>query len=431
MRRWVVADDDAAAAQRALSKRLKQLRAQLVPGRTVRQIDVATAIGASNASVSSWENPSAAPLPEERLEPLARFFATQRSIGIGDGRPVLLDGLDLTSEENSRRLAILDELTQLRARALAASAPLADVETGAAGGWFWYFPDGQPIRIITSRLSRKALTSPSARDVDRDPAHEPIPYCNPWHPNYVRSLWDGDRDATTEVYGQIRAENPLADVRFVTADRVTDEDLTGHVVILGQGEAFSSDGALLQATSSTLGYMIKRQEWPWFVRLPPSGDEEYDSEFVVTLDDSLTPAYYAEREITAKEEVHRPVFLTGGEALDETGRRLIDGFPQLEYDVAVVARRHNQLNLSTTLTICSGIFSRGTLGAVRAFTDPKLRTRNEQWIYDNVDPDDFWMLLQVPVFPSPHGARTVTPDLEREFLRLRVSNTARRGPAGP
>jgi transcriptional regulator with XRE-family HTH domain len=411
------------AAQRALCARLKELRtelgAQLGPGRTVRQMDVANAIGASIASVSSWEKPSAAPLPDERLEPLARFFATSRSLGRAPGEASRLVA-DLTAEEEARRASILNELTRLRARALAASAPTGDGETGAAGGRFWYFPDGQPIRIITSRLSNRALTSLSARDADPaagepPPPHEPIPYASPWHPNYIRSLWDGDSDATIELYGHIRAENPLSPVWFITADRVTDEDLTGHVVILGQGDAFGYEGA-----PSTLDYMIKRQEWPWFSRLAEGGDPEYDSEFVVTLDAAGDPAYVPSGEAPLKEEVHRPLFLP-----DESGtpgtRRLVGGHPQLEYDAAMLARRPNEMNLSATLTVCSGIFSRGTLGAVRATTDPKLRTRNEQWLYDNVDPDDFWMLLQVPVFLSPTGARTVTPDLEREFLRLRFS----------
>jgi transcriptional regulator with XRE-family HTH domain len=408
-------------AQRALSARLKELRAQLGaqlgPGRAARQIDVATAIGASIASVSSWEKPSAAPLPEERLEPLARFFATPRSVGNG-AEPSRLR-TDLSPDEEARRVEILGDLTRLRVRALAAGASVSDVETGALGGRFWYFPDGQPIRIITSRLSRRALTSQSARDPEPAPGeppppHDPVPYSNPWHPNYIKSLWDGDRDATIELYGHIRAENPLSDVRFVTADRVTDEDLTGHVVILGQGDPFEGP------TSTTLEYMIKRHEWPWRARLPKGGDAEYDSEFVISLNDSGEPAYYIAGDDAPKEEVHRPVFLM--DESDEPGtRRLLEGFPQLEYDIAVLARRQNELNLSASLTICSGIFSRGTLGAVRAITDAKLRTRNEQWLYENVDPDDFWMLLRVPVFPNPNGARTVTPDLEREFLRLRVS----------
>jgi hypothetical protein len=89
--------------------------------------------------------------------------------------------------------------------------------------------------------------------------------------------------------------------------------------------------------------------------------------------------------------------------------------------VALLGRFPNPLNLSATVTICSGIFSRGTYGAVRALTDATLRARNERYLAGHFDLQNFWLLLHVPVFPGPTGALTLTPDLTRPFHRLRSS----------
>jgi transcriptional regulator with XRE-family HTH domain len=399
--------DESTSSRHALSARLKALRAEI----GVRQQDVAAAIGVSTASVSSWEKADSAPLPEDRLEPLARFYATPRSVAGGAARLVE----DLDPAEEARRTALLAELTRLRNRALAEAAADEPSARESAGTSFWRYPDdGIPIRIITSRLSSRALTSESARDPDARSPQEPVPYSNPWHPNFIRSLWDGDRDATIEIFGQIRADNPHADVRFLTADRVTAEDITGHVVVLGEGTSFPVGSP----APSTLHFLIRRHDLPFRVSMHDAKDVEYGAEYVVTLDASGEPTYYLDGEQPASLETHRPVFL-GGPPSDSKGRRLVDGLPQLEYDVAVIARLRNELNLNATLTICSGIFSRGTLGAVRALIDPKLRESNEAWLAANVDLDDFWMLTRIPVFPTANGARTVTPDLARETHQLR------------
>jgi hypothetical protein len=65
----------------------------------------------------------------------------------------------------------------------------------------------------------------------------------------------------------------------------------------------------------------------------------------------------------------------------------------------------------------AGIFSRGTYGAVRAFTDATFRARNEQWLARELDPEDFWILFRVAVVAD----NTITPDLSRPANRLRMS----------
>jgi hypothetical protein len=72
--------------------------------------------------------------------------------------------------------------------------------------------------------------------------------------------------------------------------------------------------------------------------------------------------------------------------------------------------------------MCTGTFSRGTFGAVRALTDAALRTRNEHFLLEHFGGlDDFWMLFYVPIFRSVNGLETVTPDLGRPFHWLRDS----------
>jgi transcriptional regulator with XRE-family HTH domain len=411
-RREEVMAEEPTPSQRALASRLRELRQTLRPDRVVLQREVADALGVSVALVSSWEserNPVVP--PEERLKGFAQFFATPRSVDDG-GRLVE----DLTGDEESRRRSLIDDLVRLREEALSDAVP-GRRERGALGGRFWHFPDGQPIRIITSRLSRRALTSPGARANDGD-GTEPVPYADGWHPNFIDTLWDGDAPSTLELFGHIRAENPSSEVRFYTADKVTQNALTGHVVVLGQGDEFRPKVAW--DDRGAMQWLIRRHSLPWLARLPVGGDEEFDSEFVVTLDDEGEPTHFPLGN-HSREEVHRPVFLRDVSGSSRS-RLLVHGYPQLEYDVAVLARMPNQLNLSATVTVCSGIFSRGTYGAVRAFTDANLRTRNEEWLYAHVDPTDFWMFLQVPVFPGADGAETVTPDLERPFHRLRVSS---------
>ena len=409
--------EEPTAGQRALAARLRELRSGLLPGRQVIQREVADALGVSVALVSSWESETRPVVPpEERLKSIAHFVATPRSVE--DGRARLVE--DLTTAEEALRRSLIDELVHLREEALAEPSPVRR-DRGALGGRFWHFPDGQPIRIITSKLSRQALTSIGARRPRGTSGDgcEPVPYADPWHPNYVDTLWDGDAPSTLELFGHIRAENPFSEVRFYTADKVTQNHLTGHVVVLGQGD--SSFVALGDtAPAGPLTWLMRRHNLPWAARLPAGGDEEFDSEFVVTLDEDGEPTHYSDGR-SPGEQVFRPVFLRDGSGASRS-RRFVNGYPQLEYDVALLARMPNELNLSATLTICSGIFSRGTYGAVRAFTDANLRTRNEQWLYEHANPADFWMFLQVPVFPGAEGLETVTPDLERPFHRLRMSS---------
>ncbi|HEY6795003.1 MAG TPA: helix-turn-helix transcriptional regulator [Kineosporiaceae bacterium] len=393
--------------QRSLAGRLRELRLRHRGG-VVTQARLAAVLGVSTPSISSWESGAAVP-PAERLRDYALAFAADRVFASGraltDGRALEEVEADLSPAEERRRQDLIDELVRLRDRAMRPDdAPTPG--TGALGGRFWYFPDSAPIRIIST---------PAWPSLGRA-----IPYADPWHPNYVQSFHDVDRDATIELFGHIRAENPLADVRFLTADRATRDDLTGHVIVLGQGDAAYRSGAerAPESQPTVMQYLVSRLELPVATRLPQGADPDLDQEYIVTVDESGQPRWYSRDTAPAKIEVYRPRFLRG----PDRRRQLHQGLPILEYDVGLLARKPNELNLATTVTICSGVFSRGTYGAVRSLTDPTLRSRNEQFLIDQFGGlGDFWFLFYVPVFRAAAGLETVTPDLERPFHRLRSS----------
>ena len=394
---------------RGLALRLRELR--LSWGVTQRQLS--DALGLSGALVSSWENGTAVP-PEERLNAYARFFATRRST---NQRPAaLIPSEDLTAEEDRARSNLIDELVRLREEALDGPAQRLRV-TGALGGRFWYLPDGQPITILCSPLSQQQLAfTPEAGETGE--LIRVAQYAtNPSHPNAVRNLGNGDIDALLELVGHIRAENPTADVRWMTYDRITSADqLTGHLVVLGSGDTESSP---LPAGDTSMVWALQEQlDFPISPRWPATSnalEAEFGGEFVDTVDSDGRPTDDPEK--TVQEEVYRPRFLRD-EASADRPRVLARGAPQLTADVGYVVRARNPLNPNATLTMFSGIFSRGTYGAVRAFTDATFRARNEQWVADALDPDDFWVLFRVSIIAD----NTITPDLSRASIRLRSSS---------
>ena len=394
------------ASPDGLAARLRGLRV----GWGVTQKHLSDALGLSGALVSSWENGSAIP-PEERLNAYARFFATRRSVA--QRPPVLIPSEDLTADEERVRSELIDELVRLREEAFEGPG-VRPRDTGALGGRFWYFPDGQPVTILCSPLSQQQLgyTTAAGRIGDLPPA---VQYAtNPSHPNAVRNLGNGDIDALLELVGHIRAENPTADVRWLTYDRITSADqLTGHLVVLGQGDAQLSP---LPAGDTGAVFALHDQlDFPVASRWPPGGEPEFDGEFIVTVDKDGRPT--DEPADTVAEEVYRPRFLRD-ETADDRPRLRVRGAPQLTADVAYILRARNPLNPAARLTMMAGIFSRGTYGAVRAFTDATFRVRNEQWLTGTLDPENFWILFQVAVFADS----TITPDLNRAANRLRMSS---------
>jgi GDP-mannose 4,6 dehydratase len=79
----------------------------------------------------------------------------------------------------------------------------------------------------------------------------------------------------------------------------------------------------------------------------------------------------------------------------------------LREDVALFARAESPFNRKRTVTICNGMYGRGTYGAVRALTDARFRDRNSNYLRSRFgDSETYCLLTRVPIV---FGA-TLTPD---------------------
>lgn len=392
-----------------LGTKLRRLR-QRALDRPVTQRQLCGALGVSGALVGSWESGAAIP-PEERLRGYAHFFCTARSASEGAIRMIPVE--ELGPDERQRRVKLFDELNELREEAIEETARPVPA-FGALGGRFLYYGDGLPVTILCTPLSSRQLgyDEAGAADGSLPPA---VQYAtNPAHPNHVRNLANADVDALIELVGHLRAESPALSLRWFTYDRVTSPDqLAGHLVLFGGIDEQSTE---LPAGSTEVVRQL-RDRLPAPVRLVWDGEgQEFDAEFVVAVDEDGEPTTDPGR--VRAVESYRPDFLRGDRGTtDAQGRLLVSGAPHLVSDLALIQRTPNPFTPDGTVTRFGGMFSRGTYGALRAFTDPRLRSRNERWLEAGLDERNFWMLIQVPII----AGTVMTPDLDRSSTVLRSS----------
>ncbi len=199
-------------AEVQLAQRLRTLRTEA----TATQAAVAAALFAgqqvASGTVSTWENDrNPAPLPEHRLEPYARLFASSRS---WTDKPHLVPEAELTSEEKARRNELLDELREL----WLATRTGATQQQAASSHRSWFFYDDGPLTIICPDAPKDAMG----------------PLVAPSNPNHTELHAYADLDALMELWGHIRAENSTTfAIRYTRASQFDADDLSGHVVLLG------------------------------------------------------------------------------------------------------------------------------------------------------------------------------------------------------
>ncbi|WP_439382314.1 helix-turn-helix domain-containing protein [Amycolatopsis lexingtonensis] len=334
----------------ALARRLRGLREEAWPDAGITQIQLAQAFGGVGVSlISSWENADKPVKPAiKRLEAYATLFATRRSLD-GDVVRVLPAG-ELTDEEQDRRKELLDELLWLR-EGIEPAPPQTARD-------LWTFEKDQDITIVCAPLP--------------ETYRRHLAYADPESADFVSLYTYADPDALIELFGHIRARNPEAFVSFHTADELTANHYTGHLILLGGVD-----------WNSVTRDVIERVE---------------------------LPVEQVSREDDAEQ---------GGFRVRQNGRSVLlepqfdDG--RLLEDVAQFYRGVNPFNRKRTVTVCNGMYGRGTLGAVRALTDPRFRYRNEAYVRERFGgAESFSILSRVPVV----GGQGLTPDWTIEENRL-------------
>ena len=347
---------------------------------------------ASVALISGWENRGTPSLPGEAwLSAYARLFAPDwdtRRVA-----PRLLEDGELTPQERTRFEELERELLAMRREAVPAQSGREVPVTGALGGRFWHFPDGEPIMIIGSHMPPADLRG--------------IPFADQRHPDYMHMLQHADSSAVVELFGHLRAENPNSDVRFRTsAEELTEDDLSGHVVVIGGGDF-----------NEYADWFAERRadydEFPHAVSDPePLGRRR----FVVGAEAEQPEAEYEPTFTRNRFTVERIEWSQPDRDKPPVPTLVREELRSLQYDIALVARQPNPLNTAvTTATLVQGLYNRGTYGSVRTFTDARLREANEDYRQKRFgDLESYWMLIRVLC----NGRLTLTPDLNREYTRL-------------
>ncbi|MFN8074804.1 MAG: helix-turn-helix transcriptional regulator [Kineosporiaceae bacterium] len=285
------------------------------------QKEVAGALGVSVAGISSWESRDSAKVPDvDRLTKYAGFLAERLGI----------DPAELAEE-----FAQLREVSRRQVRRGRLDASVGP-RPGPDGG-IWSFDSPLPVTIVCSRMP-EAVT-------------DAVAWSRAGHPNYLRMLTMADSDAALSLYGYLCAHNPGVPVTVGTPDELRNDLLTGHLVMLG-----CQDWATLG------GPMMDRMNIP--VAVEPPGEVGTGAEFEGSIE--VTGGPHAGRRFTPN--VVDP--LDGG------------AVPMLLDDVALLARGRSPLNPAATVTVCTGIFNRGTAGLVRATTDRLLAVDNHRVLAD-------------------------------------------------
>jgi transcriptional regulator with XRE-family HTH domain len=345
--------DDARAE---LARRLRELRKDFGLTQAALAAALSDRESTSVASISSWESQQSPKLPtEDRLELYATFFATRRSIAGGGAR--LLGAGELTEEERRSREDLRHELAALRAAAV--HEPVAEV-IGARGPW--YFADERPVTIVCAPVPPELLAQ--------------MPYTQPDAPDYIQLYTYADVDALLELHGHLRAANPAVQVNIRLASELASDDYVTHLVLLGGVD--------------------------WNV-LTRDVLERFDLPLTQVSSDADPEGAHFQVHEGGSSRAFRPVLRT-------RGRRTI-----LAEDVAHFFRAPNPFNRKRTITICNGIYGRGTYGAVRTLTDSRFRDRNAEYLESRFrGGDTFSILARVPIV----NGVVVTPDWTQQETRL-------------
>jgi transcriptional regulator with XRE-family HTH domain len=291
----------------------------------------------------------------DRLPPAPRLAAYARlfctSRSFAGDRPRLLGSGELTEQEHERESELYDELIALRERAQSTNDPATAEGQRSA---IWHFPDPIAVSIVCSD------------------AVDPPPYAQHVHLNYSRYAKYADLDALVEVFGQVKADNPERMIRILPTARLAQDFALNHLILIGGA---ASDAASLFAKD-----------------IPLPTPEEIPGTDPVT---------------------HLFKCTVGDETLGFKSTWGEDG--SLVQDVGLIARSPHPIIPGATVTLLSGITSRGVHGAALCFIDSHLRDANERYLenaFGNVE--SFCILMNIPV----QNDVALPPNLWRENTSL-------------
>jgi transcriptional regulator with XRE-family HTH domain len=332
----MVADSDQPSIPaRRLAERLRDLREQ----QRLTQKQLAGALGGSITAVSQWENPGSERLPPQaRLAAYARLFCTSRSFS--SGAPRLLRDEELTEPEREKRTELYEELLGLRERALSTAAAAAAGELPSAGprGSIWGFLPGTAVSVVDS-------VAPDAP-----------PYADQAHLHYSQYARFADLDALIEVFAQIRADNPQSMIRLLSPDELTQDFALNHLVIVG--------GAAWREVS---------RETPWFAQ---------NIDIVLPVARPTGETYVFDCAVGEEKRTFESLYIGG----------------VLTQDIGLIARVPHPIMPEKTVTVLSGITSRGVHGAALCFTDWHFRDDNTRYLQETFgDTEAFCILMNIPV----------------------------------
>ena len=215
------------------------------------------------------------------------------------------------------------------------------------------------------------LQDPIAVSIVCSDAVRPPSYAEPSDLNYSRYARYADLDALIEVFGQVKADNPSRMIRILPTGRLGQDFALNHLIIIGGA---ASDAASLFAEDIPL----------------PAPKEIPDTDPVTHL-----------FECSVGEETREFRSIWDGESLVQ--------------DVGLIARGPHPIIPGGTVTLLSGITSRGVHGAALCFIDSHLRETNERYLesaFGNVE--SFCILMNIPI----QNEIALPPNLWRENTRL-------------
>ncbi|GHG01162.1 MULTISPECIES: helix-turn-helix domain-containing protein [Amycolatopsis] len=338
----------------ALARRLRALRETLWPDAGITQGQLAQAFGGNKPlSVSLI---SSWEKPDKPVAPPVKWLEAYATLfatrrSLDGGTLRILPVGELTDGERTQRKELLEELLELR-EGRRSAGPRPAAD-------IWTFEADQNITIVCARLPEKYR------------AH--LSYADPDSADFVSLYTYADPDALIELFGHIRSRNPENNVKFCTSDELAADDYTSHLVLLG--------GVDFNSVTRTV---IERVKLP-VKQVPRKADAEHGGFLVEENGDS---------------KLFEPK---------------LDSQEHLLEDVAHFYRDESPFNRKRTVTVCNGMYGRGTLGAVRALTDARFRDRNTAYVHERFgDVESFSIISRVPVV----GGQGLTPDWTLEENRL-------------